>query len=284
MFLLTEQPLTSNLAALLPAGAHKLLNVARIEPGATQKRYMELTGYGERSIRSFTTALVDAGLAIRIQPGAAPLSEAEQAMLERLQAFGVTSVAAERLARVHTGEQVSAALAYVQNMRPRNPSAYLVWCLDNPGQWQPATCAPVVDFIDSSTMAAMNAMEPSADSVDEVLGSSVEDDPWTCPDCQRSIAMCICASAAESVVRSNEAPWWYALIDQLEIQLGKPTFRTWVATLKLIGLEHRESCDVYSVRAPDRYSIDWIEKHLRHFMISSLQKLHGKPIELALVL
>jgi len=143
MFTLIEKSLTPDLIASLPAGAHKLLNAARLEPQATNRRYQALTGYQERSIRSFIAILVDTGLAERVQyqpvkmnaQEFADLSAEQQINFERLRIIGVTDAAANRFVRTHSAELLEASLRYIKKVQAVKPAAYLVWCLENPHIW-----------------------------------------------------------------------------------------------------------------------------------------------------
>src|SRR5271165_6700739 len=61
-----DRPLIADQISQLSAGAVKLLMVIRAEPNASQKRYVDLVGMCERSVRNFGRELLDSGLVCRV--------------------------------------------------------------------------------------------------------------------------------------------------------------------------------------------------------------------------
>ncbi len=67
---------------------------------------------------------------------------------------------------------------------------------------------------------------------------------------------------------------WYALLGQLELQLNRATFDTWV---KGTVIERYED-GVLWVRPKHLYAREWLEKHLQHLLDESLSRLAGVPV------
>lgn len=127
MFELTGTPIS--ITDGLPAGAYKLYVAAQEEPRATQERYARLIGYSERSVRLFTAALVEAGLARRIEPQAR-LADADQELTRRLIEFGVAPQKARALAAQYPAETIRVGMEEArQKPGVRNPPGYLIWWL-----------------------------------------------------------------------------------------------------------------------------------------------------------
>ena len=67
---------------------------------------------------------------------------------------------------------------------------------------------------------------------------------------------------------------WYALLGQLELQLNRATFDTWV---KGTVIERYED-GVLWVRPKHLYAREWLEKHLQQLLDESLSRLAGVPV------
>lgn len=159
MFQLTGNPLP--VQATLPAGAYKLYHAAQQEPRATQSRYAAMIGYSERSIRSFTAALVEAGVAARILPNTRK-SEPESAIIRELIAFGLNAQKARALADRHPEALLREGMnAAQQAYNVQNPPGYLIWWLDNrPVEFAPVTVVEakqpvVVESVPAQSSVAM---------------------------------------------------------------------------------------------------------------------------------
>ncbi|WP_162910100.1 DnaA N-terminal domain-containing protein [Aggregatilinea lenta] len=67
---------------------------------------------------------------------------------------------------------------------------------------------------------------------------------------------------------------WHALLGQLELQLNRATFDTWVRGT----VAERYEDGVLWVRPRHLYAREWLEKHLQHLLDESLSRLAGVPV------
>jgi chromosomal replication initiator protein len=67
---------------------------------------------------------------------------------------------------------------------------------------------------------------------------------------------------------------WLATLGQLEIQLNRATFETWLKGSKLLAYEDGE----FVIQVRHAYAKDWLEKHLNHQIVETLGKVFGRTV------
>jgi chromosomal replication initiator protein len=77
----------------------------------------------------------------------------------------------------------------------------------------------------------------------------------------------------------NARDAWIAMLGHLEVELGRPTFSTWLGRAELLGVED----DRFVVTVPNIIVQGWIERHLHGAMTNVLQRIYQKPCEIQLV-
>lgn len=66
---------------------------------------------------------------------------------------------------------------------------------------------------------------------------------------------------------------WVAQLGQLQVQLNRSTYNTWLGNAKLLDYERVDGVHVVYIEVPHRYAEDWLEKHLKQSMIENFEKL-----------
>ncbi|MEL7039461.1 MAG: chromosomal replication initiator protein DnaA [Cyanobacteria bacterium J06592_8] len=69
---------------------------------------------------------------------------------------------------------------------------------------------------------------------------------------------------------------WYQVLDRLQVQLGGPTFDTWIKTASAERLENQ--CLV--IRTPNPFVRNWLQKHYREMIAEVVQDILGYPVEI----
>lgn len=72
---------------------------------------------------------------------------------------------------------------------------------------------------------------------------------------------------------------WQATLGQLQLQLNRATFETWLKGSELLA--HDEG--LFTVRVRHAYAKDWLEKHLTPLINQTLSTLHGRPSQVNFV-
>lgn len=67
---------------------------------------------------------------------------------------------------------------------------------------------------------------------------------------------------------------WQAVLGQLEIQLNRATFDTWLKGSKVMAYEDGE----FVIQVRHAYAKDWLEKHLNHQIVASLGQLMKRTV------
>ena len=77
----------------------------------------------------------------------------------------------------------------------------------------------------------------------------------------------------------NAKQIWQAALGELQIQLSRPAFETWLRQATAVSIEdHR-----FTLRAHSTFTAEWLDQRLRPQIEQSLQHVLGRPIELAVV-
>ncbi|WP_119065339.1 chromosomal replication initiator protein DnaA [Aggregatilinea lenta] len=70
---------------------------------------------------------------------------------------------------------------------------------------------------------------------------------------------------------------WHATLGQLELQLNRATFDTWLKGSELLAYEDGSM----TVRVRHAYAKDWLEQHLYHLISQTLSSLIGEPVRVS---
>lgn len=77
----------------------------------------------------------------------------------------------------------------------------------------------------------------------------------------------------------NAKDAWLATIGQLQVQLSRSTFDTWLRRVELLGYEDGR----FVVTVPTEYARDWIERHLLESMTQTLSSIFQRAVQIQLV-
>ena len=69
---------------------------------------------------------------------------------------------------------------------------------------------------------------------------------------------------------------WHQVLDRLQVQLGGPTFDTWIKTASAERLENH--CLV--IRTPNPFARNWLQKHYKEIIAEAAQDILGYPVEI----
>ncbi len=69
---------------------------------------------------------------------------------------------------------------------------------------------------------------------------------------------------------------WHQVLNRLQVQLGEPTFDTWIKTASPERLENH--CLV--IRAPNPFARNWLQKHYKGIIGEAVQEILGYPVEI----
>lgn len=73
----------------------------------------------------------------------------------------------------------------------------------------------------------------------------------------------------------NPRDAWQATLGQLQLQLNRATFDTWLKGAELIAYEDGE----FVIRVRHAYAKDWLEKHLDHVITQTLGGIFGRSVQ-----
>jgi chromosomal replication initiator protein len=68
---------------------------------------------------------------------------------------------------------------------------------------------------------------------------------------------------------------WQATLGQLQLQLNRATFETWLKGSEVLAYEDGE----FVIRVRHAYAKDWLEKHLQHTIIQTLGDILGRSVK-----
>ena len=71
---------------------------------------------------------------------------------------------------------------------------------------------------------------------------------------------------------------WRAVLGDLQLQLPRPTFETWLKTTE--GISHDDS--VFVVEVPNSFAVEWLERRMYHALQKTLRKVSGREFVLQL--
>src|SRR5690606_41044482 len=66
---------------------------------------------------------------------------------------------------------------------------------------------------------------------------------------------------------------WQATLGQLQLQLNRATFDTWLKGSELLAYDDGS----FTIRVRHAYAKDWLDKHLRHLINQTLSTIFGQP-------
>ncbi len=91
-----------------------------------------------------------------------------------------------------------------------------------------------------------------------------------CPTCRRSREECICPQVAAIPGRIKDS--WLALLGQLQIQLNRATYDSWLRRLALAGYADGELV----IETPDPDARDWVERYLLSSMTRTFNDIYRR--------
>ena len=71
---------------------------------------------------------------------------------------------------------------------------------------------------------------------------------------------------------------WRAVLGDLQLQLPRPTFETWLKPTE--GITYDEG--VFVVEAPNSFAVEWLERRIYQSLQKTLRKVTGQELELQL--
>ncbi len=71
---------------------------------------------------------------------------------------------------------------------------------------------------------------------------------------------------------------WRAVLGDLQLQLPRPTFETWLKTTE--GIAHDDN--VFVVEVPNSFAVEWLERRMYHALQKTLRKVSGREFVLQL--
>ena len=71
---------------------------------------------------------------------------------------------------------------------------------------------------------------------------------------------------------------WRAVLGDLQLQLPRPTFETWLKTTE--GIAHDDNAFV--VEVPNSFAVEWLERRMYHALQKTLRKVSGREFVLQL--
>jgi chromosomal replication initiator protein len=72
---------------------------------------------------------------------------------------------------------------------------------------------------------------------------------------------------------------WHATLGQLQLQLNRATFDTWLKGAELVSADNNE----FVVRVRHAYAKDWLEKHQQFMITQALSNIYAQPVTLRFV-
>jgi len=71
---------------------------------------------------------------------------------------------------------------------------------------------------------------------------------------------------------------WRAVLGDLQLQLPRPTFETWLKPTEGVAYDDH----VFVVEAPNSFAVEWLERRIYHALQKTLKKVSGREFELRL--
>ena len=71
---------------------------------------------------------------------------------------------------------------------------------------------------------------------------------------------------------------WRAVLGDLQLQLPRPTFETWLKQTE--GIDYQD--EFFVVEAPSTFAVEWLERRMYHALQKTLEKVTGRFLELRL--
>ena len=69
---------------------------------------------------------------------------------------------------------------------------------------------------------------------------------------------------------------WRAVLGDLQMQLPRPTFETWLKPTEGVA----DDGEVFVLEAPTDFAVEWLERRMFHALQQTLEKVAGRPVEL----
>ena len=71
---------------------------------------------------------------------------------------------------------------------------------------------------------------------------------------------------------------WRAVLGDLQLQLPRPTFETWLKPTNGVTYDDH----TFVVEAPNPFAVEWLERRMYHALQKTLHKISGREFELQL--
>jgi len=71
---------------------------------------------------------------------------------------------------------------------------------------------------------------------------------------------------------------WRAVLGELQLQLPRPTFETWLKPTSGVAFDDH----TFVVEAPNSFAVEWLERRMYHALEKTLRKISGRDFELQL--
>ncbi|PKB78996.1 MAG: hypothetical protein BZY88_15600 [SAR202 cluster bacterium Io17-Chloro-G9] len=80
------------------------------------------------------------------------------------------------------------------------------------------------------------------------------------------------------MIETSAREVWRAVLGELQLQLPRPTFETWLKHTQGVVLD----AGSFVVEAPSPFAVEWLERRMYHALQKTLEKVAGRPLELQL--
>ena len=75
---------------------------------------------------------------------------------------------------------------------------------------------------------------------------------------------------------------WGAVLGEMQMQLPRPTFETWLKPTEGAGFDDDEAGEVLVVTAPTPFAVEWLERRMFHALQGATEKVLEAPVRLRL--
>lgn len=82
---------------------------------------------------------------------------------------------------------------------------------------------------------------------------------------------------------AEESNIWQQVLNQLQLQMPRATFDTWLRNTSLIGIDEAASPPAYMIDVDSNYAADWLENRLTDVIKRTLQAVVGHPVAIRFV-
>ena len=80
------------------------------------------------------------------------------------------------------------------------------------------------------------------------------------------------------MTESSAREVWRAVLGDLQLQLPRPTFTTWLKPTEGVSYDDH----IFVVEAPNSFAVEWLERRMYQALQKTLQKVSGREFDLQL--